>query len=179
MKTTAPLSKLLTIQVKQLSPSTTVQWLLNGNLNDFYSRYNGCYNVYVSAICFPPDNYMTSNSYLNLTSISFTISAWIWSLNNWCIPMIGFDISGCLSIQTLNSNGILPLYHWNHISMTYSIFNGIQLFINGLLTNRNDTFRSYLASGQMNTIILGTDLCPNISIINQTRIVPALFHGKN
>lgn len=101
--------------------------------------------------------------------------------------MIGFNSTGYLTIQSLSSNGIyatslfnetLPLNLWTHISMTYSTINGIQLFVNGFLSNSNNTSFDYLASGEINTIIVGTCLQPNLYAVNQTKIVLSQFRGE-
>ena len=101
--------------------------------------------------------------------------------------MIGFDTSGRLSIQTLGNNGLyatslifgtVSLYNWTHVGMTYSIANGIQLFVNGSLANKNNTYRSYTASGQMNTLIIGSCVQWSACALNQTQIVPSQFRGK-
>lgn len=64
--------------------------------------------------------------------------------------------------------------------MTYSLTDGIRLFINGLLVgnNNNDTLNSYVASGEMVTITVGTCLQPNTCAFNQTKIVLSQFRGK-
>ncbi len=103
--------------------------------------------------------------------------------------MIGFDNTGYLTIQTWSNNGLytitstaimLSLNVWSHVSMTYSLTDGIRLFINGLLVgnNNNDTLNSYVASGEMVTITVGTCLQPNTCAFNQTKIVPSQFRGK-
>jgi hypothetical protein len=103
--------------------------------------------------------------------------------------MIGFDNTGYLTIQTWTNNGLyaitstaimLSLNVWSHVSMTYSLTDGIRLFINGLLVSNNnsDTLNSYVASGEMVTITIGTCLQPNTCAFNQTKIVLSQFRGK-
>jgi hypothetical protein len=106
---------------------------------------------------------------------------------NWCVPMIGFSSRELLTIQTVSSNGIyatsffnktLPLNIWTHVGVTYSITNGIQLFVNGSLMNMNKTFTDYWANGEFYTVVVGT--CPqrNTYPVAQTDIVPSQFQGK-
>ncbi len=101
--------------------------------------------------------------------------------------MIGFNSTGYLTIQTLGSNGIYAtslvngtslLNKWTYISMTYSTMNGIRLFVNGSLSNSNNSSSDYLASGQFGTIIIGTCRQSNLCVVNQTKIVPSQFRGK-
>jgi hypothetical protein len=103
------------------------------------------------------------------------------------MQMIGFNSKGYLTIQTIGQSGvytsswisqILLSNQWIHVSMTYSIINGIQLFVNGSLVNSNNNFNDYLASGQMNSIILGSSSQTNACTINQTNIVSSQFRGK-
>jgi hypothetical protein len=101
--------------------------------------------------------------------------------------MIGFNTDGYLTIQTLGSNGIyatssintiLPIRIWTHVSMTYSIMNGIQLFVNGSWANSNEAFTDYVGSSEFCTIIIGTGFPETICVVNQTQIVDSQFHGK-
>ncbi|CAF0949776.1 unnamed protein product [Adineta steineri] len=142
---------------------------------------------------------ITGFYYLGQTDYPYSFSLWIYpfvndgtilqvsSSNGWCVPMIGFDISGRLTIQTMGSNGIyaasltfdtLSLNQWTHVAMTYSTINGIQLFINGTFMVGNSTVTSYSASGQISTITIGTCLSPSTCAINTTTIIPSQFHGK-
>ncbi|CAF0960085.1 unnamed protein product [Adineta steineri] len=137
--------------------------------------------------------------YLGQTNYPYSFSLWIYpfvnngtilqvsSSNGWCVPMIGFDISGRLTIQTMGSNGIyaasltfdtLSLNQWTHVIMTYSTINGIQLFINGTFMVGNSTVTGYSASGQISTITIGTCLSPDTCAVNTTTIVQSQFQGK-
>jgi hypothetical protein len=109
------------------------------------------------------------------------------SSNGWCVPMIGFNKNGSLTIQTLGKHGIyaislvstmLSLNTWTYMCMTYSLTLGIRLFVNGSLINYNNTFTDYSASGQMSTITIGTCSQPNACSTNQTKIIPFQFYGK-
>ncbi|CAF1106760.1 unnamed protein product [Adineta steineri] len=141
----------------------------------------------------------TSFYYLGQTNYPYSFSLWIYpfvndgtilqvsSLNGWCVPMIGFDISGRLTIQTMGSNGIyaasltsdtLSLNQWTHVAMTYSIIIGIQLFINEVFVVGNNTVTSYSASDQISTITIGTCLSPSTCAVNTTTIIPSQFQGK-
>lgn len=101
--------------------------------------------------------------------------------------MIGFNRIGQLTIQTLSINGIyatsLTSYslinnnNWNHICMTYSVMNGIQLFVNGSLMNFNNTFTDYMGSNEFVTITIGTNPQSSLCLIDRTQIVPSQFQG--
>jgi hypothetical protein len=137
--------------------------------------------------------------YLGRSNYSYSFSLWIYpfvnngtilqvsSSNGWCVPMIGFNENGALTIQTWSNEGIyaisltstmLSLNAWTHVCMTYSLTLGIGLFVNGSLINYNNTFTDYSASGEMCTITIGTCSRPNACSINQTEIIPFQFHGK-
>jgi hypothetical protein len=137
--------------------------------------------------------------YLGQSNYSYSFSLWIYpfvnngtilqvsSSNGWCVPMIGFNENGALTIQTWSNEGIyaisltstmLSLNAWTHVCMTYSLTLGIGLFVNGSLINYNNTFTDYSASDEMCTITIGTWSQPNACSINQTEIIPFQFHGK-
>lgn len=109
------------------------------------------------------------------------------SSNGWCVPMIGYNLDGQLTIQTLGSNGTYSisdntktssLNMWTHVGMTYSTTNGIRLFVQGILVENVNTFYDYTASDEMNIITLGTCLQPDKCAVNQTQIIPSQFRGK-
>jgi hypothetical protein len=63
--------------------------------------------------------------------------------------------------------------------MTYSTTNGIRLYVYGGLVNSYTVFNDYVASGEMNMIVIGTSLWPNTCLINQTNnIALSQFRGK-
>jgi len=101
--------------------------------------------------------------------------------------MIGFNKFGYLTIQSWGSHGIyvtsstsemLSLNEWSYVTMTYSIQNGVRLFINGSLINNNKTIYDYSASGEMCTITVGTCLYPTTCAVRTTTIVSSQFRGK-
>ncbi|CAF1307624.1 unnamed protein product [Adineta steineri] len=137
--------------------------------------------------------------YLGKSNYTYSFSIWICPFTNngtilqvsspsgWCVPMIGFDTMGYLTVQTLGESGFystsfnnetLPLNVWSHIGMTYSISNGIRLFVNGSLVNKNNLLFDYLASDEMTTITIGTCLQSNQCSINATTIVLSQFQGQ-
>ncbi|CAF1603288.1 unnamed protein product [Adineta ricciae] len=137
--------------------------------------------------------------YLGQTNYPFSFSLWIYpfinngtilqmsSIDGWCVPTIGFDSSGRLTIQILGANGIysssftsgtISLNQWTHIVMTYSKINGIQLFVNGSFSSENMKHRTYSATGSRYTILVGTSLPSDICSHGKTQIVPLQFRGK-
>ena len=137
--------------------------------------------------------------YLGLSNYSYSFALWIYpfvnsgtilqvsSSSGWCVPMIGFNQNGSLTIQTLSTKGIyavistssmLSLNAWTHICMTYSVTHGIRLFVNGTLLNSNSTYTDYSASGEFCTITIGTCLQPNACAVDQTKISSSPFLGK-
>ena len=132
--------------------------------------------------------YSSGSISLNKHIVSHSLIIEVSSSNTgWCVPMIGYNISGYLTVQTLGSNGIyatsftsaiLSLNQWTHVAMTYSTTNGIRLFVNGSLVNSNSHYLDYSASGNVSTITVGTCLQPMTCAVGQTKIVPFQFHGK-
>ncbi|CAF1153232.1 unnamed protein product [Adineta ricciae] len=138
--------------------------------------------------------------YLGQNNYTFSFSLWIYPFitngtilqissidGSWCVPTIGFDSLGRLTIQTFGMNGIysssltsgiISLNQWTHITMTYSTLNGIQLFVNGSFTNENNKQRTYLTKGSRYTIVVGTCLSPSICSNGITQIIPSQFRGK-
>ncbi|CAF1533832.1 unnamed protein product [Adineta ricciae] len=137
--------------------------------------------------------------YLGQTNYSYSFSLWIYPFNNngtilqvsstsWCIPMIGYDSFGHLTIQTKGLSGIysitytsgtILLNQWTNIILTYSNTNGLQLFLNGLFINGYNSDYSYSASNNsLNTIILGNSITLNNCSSSMTQIVPSQFQGK-
>ena len=101
--------------------------------------------------------------------------------------MIGFDSTSRLIIQTMGMNGIygnalmngtVPLGRWNHISMTYSTLNGIQLFVNGSLASFNRVSTDYLGGNGFCTITLGNDPVLNSCASYPMGFSPGQFRGK-
>ncbi|CAF1519810.1 unnamed protein product, partial [Didymodactylos carnosus] len=78
---------------------------------------------------------------------------------NWCIPLIGLSSLGRIVTQAWSgvAAGILgpsmSVNLWTHIVQTFSVTNGITMYINGTYYNSTKTF-SYSASGKKDTIIL-------------------------
>ncbi|CAF0893767.1 unnamed protein product [Didymodactylos carnosus] len=91
----------------------------------------------------------------------------------WCIPMIGLSASGQIITQSWNNTAvavtgpILTLNVWTHVVETYSVMNGIRMYLNGTLYGSTGAF-FYMASNVPNTITLGNPL-------NGTSCTSALF----
>jgi len=67
----------------------------------------------------------------------FHLSSSATGSGSWCLPMIGFSSNGSIVVQTWSGNTvsimgpILPINTWTHIVQTYSLTNGLRLYING------------------------------------------------
>ncbi|CAF1080700.1 unnamed protein product [Adineta steineri] len=88
---------------------------------------------------------------LGMINQSFSISLWIKPLNvngtlihlstisngtGTCMPILGFSMSGNIIARIPNIDvygPILPINIWTHIIYTFSVTNGINLYINGTL----------------------------------------------
>ena len=82
---------------------------------------------------------------------SFSISLWMKPLslmgvlvhvsnqstgNGWCVPMLGFNSSGTLVAQVPFSSvteSLVGVNVWTHVVQTFSVTNGLRLYINGTL----------------------------------------------
>lgn len=138
-------------------------------------------------------------SKLGTQTYSYSISIWInpSSLNGgtiihvskcaydctgrWCLAFIGLTSTGQIAIQSWRPNNesrlvsltgpVLSTNVWTHVVQTYSLNNGMCLYVNGLLVNQSNTF-SYSASGVPVHIYLGrfplpTCVSPNTILMGQ------------
>lgn len=137
---------------------------------------------------------------LGIRSHSYSISIWIKpsSLNGgtivhvskcayhcsnfWCLAFIGLTSVGEIAIQSWRTGNsslvsltgpILSTNVWTHVVQTYSLNNGMRLYVNGFLLNQSNAF-SYSASGMPVHIYLGilpftTCVSPNTIAMGQYR----------
>lgn len=81
----------------------------------------------------------------------------------WCIPIVGFTSSGLIAILSWNLGNVpvngptVPLNSWTHVASTYSLANGLRLYINGTLRASVSSF-TFTAGGVPMTITLGSSL---------------------
>ncbi len=101
--------------------------------------------------------------------------------------MLGFDYNNSLLTQTWNGGGfyhvalesfILPLNTWTHVAATFSITNGLRLFVNGILVNVTSPSYAHASSGSWNIMSVGA--CTPVAWCSDanTRIVPNQYRGK-
>ena len=84
--------------------------------------------------------------------------------SNWCMPSIGFTLSGKIVIQSWSSTSggtlitltgpNLFVNVWTHLAYVYSPTNGLLLYLNGILFQQSTVF-SNLGSGSANYIYFG------------------------
>jgi len=153
--------------------------LLNGS-NSSYFQTNGFY-------------------YLGVSNYSYSISLWIYAFNNsgiiiqlgssgnWCVSILGFDDKGYLTAQILGTNGLYSITYnytvfqlntWVCVAMTYSVTNGIRLYVNGWMGNSSNNPKDYQGNGQHCTITLGNSLNGYSCFVNETIITRSQFRGK-
>ena len=82
----------------------------------------------------------------------------------WCIPMLTLTSSGQLRAMSWSggnpraiSGPIVSVNQWSHAVVTYSLSNGLLLYVNGSLYNSSTSF-SYSASDSVNYLFLGSSL---------------------
>jgi hypothetical protein len=97
---------------------------------------------------------------------------------------MGFSSNGSIGIAGWNNSlhevmgPILPTNNWTHIVYTYSITNGLQLYINGTLIGTTGSM-GYSASNQTNILTLGNPLqASNGSSCIAQLIVSNAFNGS-
>ena len=79
----------------------------------------------------------------------------------WCLPMIGLTDTSQLVTTSWNggvmkvTGPVVPINSWTHVVATYSLTNGLGLYINGSLHNLSSPF-SYQASGTPNYLFIGS-----------------------
>ncbi|CAF3956985.1 unnamed protein product [Adineta steineri] len=97
--------------------------------------------------------YFRTSSFMTfgIANQSFSIALWVKPMSlrgilihisnqstgdGWCMPLLGFNSSGILIAQSSSlmiAVPTFPLNVWTHITQTFSIQNGLQLYINGTL----------------------------------------------
>lgn len=101
--------------------------------------------------------------------------------------MLGFDYSNHLVTQTWSglafyyvtaSSFILPLNQWTHVVASFSIANGLRLYVNGTLVNQTSSSQSYAASTMLSMVTVGA--CSNLSAWSNSpsHIVANQYSGK-
>ncbi|UJR08678.1 hypothetical protein I4U23_012936 [Adineta vaga] len=167
-----------TINTKSSNTPEIIQWLFDKNFNDVYGQYNGefistadtaepdssrmwlspGYAGYGSAIKFS-DTYGIVNKNLDLTTNSFTVSAWIliteaysspYGISNYFIIFnhcVARDTDKCLQLAVKNdylylgfydddlmSRNLLNTNQWYHIAYLYDRSKSEQIiYLNGIL----------------------------------------------
>ena len=98
----------------------------------------------------------------------------------WCLPFIGLSSTGQIVLNAYNgtvitvTGPVLTLNQWVHIVETYSITNGLRLYVNGVFIGQSSTF-TYLSSGLPMVATLGQSLTGNICA--HSGIVPGPYTG--
>ncbi|CAF0936001.1 unnamed protein product [Didymodactylos carnosus] len=112
---------------------------------------------------------------------SFSISLWInptvstaativhvsldsAGIGGWCLPFIGFTTSGQIAVQMWQGSyppsvtgPTLLLNTWNHVVETFSVTNGLKLYINGSLYSTNSV-SNFAASGSSMYLTVASSL---------------------
>ncbi|CAF0817018.1 unnamed protein product [Adineta steineri] len=90
--------------------------------------------------------------------------------NGWCMPFIGFTSSEYLAVQVWDGSTmryvlgpILTVDTWTHVVQTFSITNGLKLYINGTLYSSASNVTAYSASGVSNYLTIASTLTASIS----------------
>ncbi|CAF1298686.1 unnamed protein product, partial [Didymodactylos carnosus] len=145
----------------------------------------------------------STNSYFQIGNLgvvgtrdqSFSISLWInptvltgstivhvslgWEgQGGWCLPFIGFTISGHIAVQMWQGSyapsvigPILLLNTWTHVVETFSVANGLKLYINGYLYSATYSISQFFASGSPMFLTVGSAIyasfpaCSNLGVL--------------
>jgi hypothetical protein len=98
------------------------------------------------------------------------------------MPIIGLSSSYDIVGQIYDNNTvslmgpILPLQVWTHVVTSYSVTNGLRLWVNGTLVSSSSRF-TYVPSWVPNTITLGSSL-NGTSSCNGGPVNKGQFYGK-
>ncbi|CAF1404866.1 unnamed protein product [Rotaria magnacalcarata] len=143
-----------------------------GNLSSTTGRVN-------EAMQFSSGPYMSYSYnpyyFLGISNHAFTMALWAKPTKNntaetlifvgslstgWCVHFLdmtstGQIVANCWSGIGVTTNGpIVPMNIWTHIGYTYSINNGLRLYINGSQYSATSAF-TFVASGVPMSIVLG------------------------
>ncbi|UJR29472.1 hypothetical protein I4U23_010684 [Adineta vaga] len=174
----------------QNASGINIQFDLNGRFNQAL-LLNSTYSLFQ----------VTGFYFLGQINYPFTFSIWIYPFTNqgiiievrgfdnfWWTPMLGFDSNHYLKAQTWNGGAfyyvtlnsfVLPLNTWTHVTTTFSVDNGLRLFVNGTLVNQTSSYYVHIASGTFNILSIGGCSDP-IRWGNSTHstILPIQYRGK-
>jgi hypothetical protein len=175
--------------VDTTNPPTSIIWSFDGNLDDKFNIYNGMPAINNSVTWISPDYayggsaaYFLNNQYslvpyfLDLTSTSFTLSAWIMIKPNSSIAASNFGLFGhcqnfnsdsCLHLLVRNGYLYLGFYLddmngtnqltsniWYHVAFVYSRSPSLQLvYLNGRLDGSKVPSNGYI--GIANQLMVG------------------------
>lgn len=134
------------------------------------------------AISFNGSSFFQGSSFtgLGISNQSFSITLWVRSRSTlgtlvhvsgttngtgWCVPFIGIASNGSVVVSLYSGAAItlmgpsIPMSPtWSHLTQTWSVTNGLRLFINGVLVASLSSSRSYLASAVSNSVTLANSL---------------------
>ncbi|CAF0922594.1 unnamed protein product [Didymodactylos carnosus] len=98
------------------------------------------------------------------------VSRYASGAGGWCLPFLGFTSSQQLAAQIWDGllvqsalGPILTLNAWTHVVETFSIANGLKLYINGTLYSTTSPITQYLASGYQNYMTIASTLTASVS----------------
>ena len=100
----------------------------------------------------------------------------------WCVQFMGLSSTGQIIAHGYSSSGmvqvtgpVLTVDQWVHIVETYSLTNGVRLYVNGVLYGQSSAF-VYASSGVPMTITLGTYM--NGAGCDHTGIQSGYYRGE-
>jgi hypothetical protein len=86
------------------------------------------------------------------------------------VPFVGFTSSQQLVVQVWNSSfpvntigPILTVNTWTYVVETFSITNGLKLYINGTLYSSVSNINTYVASGSQNYLTIASTLTASVN----------------
>jgi hypothetical protein len=147
-----------------------------GPLADSYFAVSGLVLLGISNQSYSMSIWIKPNS-LNGSSIIHVSASSNSDPNNWCLGMLGLSSSGQLiAVTTVGASNdkyivgpILSLNSWIHAAITYSVTNGLRLYVNGTFWNSTGPLL-YFGSGTADYLFLGSPLsgtsCGGAHIIN-------------
>jgi hypothetical protein len=154
---------------------------INGTATNMTYSSSGRVNQCLAFLNTPSFFTATGCVLLGITNQGYSLSIWIKPLATknativhvaalpagfgaWCIPMLGFSSAGAIVAESWNGTSVSifgPIVTpnvWTYAAVTYSLSNGLRLYINGTLYSTSSALFSYQAANAPVIVTLGSSL---------------------
>jgi hypothetical protein len=172
---------------------------INGTATNCGYSNSGRVNHSLSLLNNPSYVQATGLVLLGTTGQSYSFSIWIKPLvtknatiihvsttavgsGGWCIPMLGFTSGGAIAAESWNGTSVSvigPIVNanaWTHVAVTYSLSNGLRIWISGTQYGSASALFSYAAANGPVIVTLGSSLAGTGFCVTDA-IVAGQYHG--